>query len=199
MGEAEDASPRATPGPLSSANSSTQEPALRGRSCWWPTSLCSPKVLQARRGAGGPGQGAALPLPSTSLLSLPVPMCPLPAPGRAVSIERQVSRDSSPFLTTPIGEAAFKQVLGCGVGVGGVGEGAASQRTRVERRQVQEERSTPHGPHGRGQPCDLEHGPSRVPPAAPCLCAVSVPALMCHISGGGFPGAASQSPAKLSL
>ena len=75
----------------------------------------------------------------------------------------------------------------------------AHQRTRVERRQVRVERGAPHGLHGGGQAGDFERGPSRVPPTAPCLSAVSVPALMCHVSGGGFPGAAARSPAKLSL
>lgn len=75
----------------------------------------------------------------------------------------------------------------------------AHQRTRVERRQVRVECGAPHGPHSRGQAGDFERGPSRVPPTAPCLGAVSVPALMCHVSGGGFPGAAARSPAKLSL
>ena len=81
-------------------------------------------------------------------------------------------------------------------GDGGV---QAHQRTRVERRQVWVERGAPHGLHGGGQAGDFERGPSRVPPTAPCLSAVSVPALMCHVSGGGFPGAAARSPAKLSL
>ena len=75
----------------------------------------------------------------------------------------------------------------------------AHQRTQVERRQVRVERGAPHGLHGGGQAGDFERGPSRVPPTAPCLSAVSVPALMCHVSGGGFPGAAARSPAKLSL
>lgn len=98
-------------------------------------------------------------------------------------------------MTTPLQEAAFKQVLGCGE------RGGCKP---VKEHRLKGDRS------GRGaalpmaltagdRPATLSPGPSRVPPAAPCLCTVSVPALMCHVSSGGFPGTASQSPAKLSL
>lgn len=69
----------------------------------------------------------------------------------------------------------------------------ASQRTQVERRQVQVGYSTCRGVPGGGQAHDFEHSPSRVPPAAPRLGAVSMPALMCHVSSRASRGCLSES------
>ena len=136
--------------------------------------------------------GGALPLPSAWLLSFPVPGCPY-RPQK----QRFPPHDSSPFPAITHSRGSIQT----GSGTRGMGGGAvqAHQRTRVERRQVRMERRAPHSLRGRGQAGDFERSPSRVPPTAPCLGAVSVPALMCHVSGGGFPGAAARSPAKLSL
>lgn len=163
-----------------------KSPTARGRSCWRGTCPADAHVApQDWRGE----RGGALPLPSAWLLSFPAPGCPC-RPQK----QRFPPMIPPPSLPSPIQEAAFKQVLGHG------GWGVQThQRTRVERRQVRVERGAPHGPRGGGQAGDFERGPSRVPPTAPCLDAVSVPALMCHVSGRGFPGAAARSPANLSL
>lgn len=53
--------------------------------------------------------------------------------------------------------------------------------------------STRRAVPGRGQAPGFEHSPSRGPPAARRLGAVSVPALMCHVSSGASGGRFSES------
>lgn len=130
-----------------------------------------------------------------------MPSCSLLTPGRASC--HPESRFPSRLLSCPCQHPFRRQHSNRywdGQGWGwrgswgaGVGEVPASQRTRLKGDRSRWGTAPARGLPCGGQALDFEHSPSQVHPAAPRLGAVSMPALMCHVSSRASRGCLSES------